>query len=762
MVLDRLTERARKVITSLPRQKKIPSGKILSSIKKVGGMASLLLEEPSKTTVPQRKLINVSDLVKEAYYQSVKFEHMYVGTEHLLLALLKITDSEDYNRIRLELLKISVFPNTVKPVDKNKKTPILDSFGENLNFKTLKNLDKPLIYRDSYDALVSALLLKNTSNVLLVGETGVGKKTLVDYLARNIATLNVTPALAGFQVIEFDILAFMTNLFNKGGVEPGLSQLSDELRSLSRVIIFIRNFQNIFFATASGLTVPVFYSMFKSTIDTAGVRMIATMNESVHEKIFSENEHILGDFATISVDEPDEKETIKILSSMALYLSEYHKIEISKEAVKEMYKRAKEIDGNVKFPQKGVDFMDHCCTFVIMKKSKIPQSYKKMVDENFDLLDDLDQKISKGKYEKALEIRNRIKKFDAKLSTKEEKIFIKEKRLKLTLTDINEAFTAFKDERKTESEKVNLSKLSSVADKIKRSIIGQDEAIDTVVRSLLRSKLGLRAKKRPLGNFLFLGPTGVGKTELSKVLAEKFFGERSLIRLDMSDFGEKHTVARLVGAPPGYVGYGEGGELTSKIDANPNSVVLFDEIEKAHPDVLNILLQIMEEAELTDAKGVTFDFSKAVIILTSNLGTEILHNIEIGFEEKDFSDKKVEARLKNNLKKILKAELLNRFDEIIIFKRLGREEQLKILELLLKEVSNTLKRQNISLTVTKDVREHLLKVGYSKEYGARSLRRTMEKEFLDKIAQFLLQHKKRPLNIQAKFINGAVEVSPKR
>lgn len=762
MILDRLTERARKALALLPRQKKIPSGRILSSIRKVGGMGNLLLQDSPKVVVSHRKQINVTDLVKEAYYQSVKFEHMYVGTEHLLLALLKIIDSEDYNRIRLELLKVSVFPNTVKPVDKNRKTPVLDSFGENLNHKTLKNLDKPLIYRDSYDALVSALLLKNTSNILLVGETGVGKKTLVDFLARNIASLDVPPALAGYQVIEFDILAFMTNLFNKGGVEPGLSQLSDELRSLSRVIIFIRNFQNIFFATASGLTVPVFYSMFKSTIDTAGVRMIATMNESVHEKIFSENEHILGDFATISVDEPDEKETLKILSSTALYLSEYHNIEISKEAIKEMYKRAREIEGNVKFPQKGVDFMDHCCTFVIMKKSKIPQSYKKMVDENFNLLNDLDQKISKGRYEKAVKIRNQIKKFDTKLSSKEEKIFIKEKRLKLSTSDINEAFSAFKDDRKIESEKVNITKLSSVADKIKKSIIGQDEAVDTVVKSLLRSKLGLRAKKRPLGNFLFLGPTGVGKTELSKVLAEKFFGERSLIRLDMSDFGEKHTIARLVGAPPGYVGYGEGGELTSKIEANPNSVVLFDEIEKAHPDVLNILLQIMEEAELTDAKGTTFDFSKAVIVLTSNLGTEILHNSEIGFEEKDFSDKKVEGRLKNNLKKILKAELLNRFDEIIIFKALGREEQLKILEILLKEVSNTLKRQNISLSIGKDVKEYLLKVGYSKEYGARSLRRTMEKEFLDKIAQFLLLHKKRPLNIYAGFVNNGIEIYSKR
>jgi len=762
MILDRLTARARKAIGFLPRRKKAASQKILASIKKVGGMGSLLIKERKEISIPKGKSINIEELIKEAYYQSVKFEHMYVGSEHLLLALLKIVNSEDYNRTRLELLKLSIFPSSVKTVDKNKKTPILDTFGENLNTKTLKNLDKPLIYRDAYEALVAALLLKNTSNILLVGETGVGKRSLVDLLARSISSLDVPPALAGYQLVEFDVLAFMTNLFNKGGVEPGLSQLSDELKSLNRVIILIKNFQNIFFATPSGMTVPVFYSMFKSTMDSTGIRMIATMNSSIHDKVFSENEHILEDFTSIIVEEPNDKETFKILASTALYLSEFHNIDIPKESIRELLRKAKEMSGNVKFPQKGVDLMDHCCTYVIMKKSKIPQSYKKLVDANFDLLSDLDQKISKGDYEKAIAVREKMKKFDARLSSKEEEIFLKEKRLKLGVTDIDEAFLAFKDDRKVELEKVNITKLSLVAERIRKNIIGQDEAIDTVVRSLLRSKLGLRSKKRPLGNFLFLGPTGVGKTELAKVLAEKFFGEKSLIRLDMSDFGEKHTIARLVGAPPGYVGYGEGGELTTKIEANPNSVVLFDEIEKAHPDVLNVLLQIMEEAELTDAKGITFDFSKAVIVLTSNLGTEILHNAEIGFEEKDSSARKVESRLKNNLKKILKPELLNRFDEIIIFKSLGSEEQLKILDILVKEVLNTLKKQDITLLVGKDVKEYLLKIGYSKEYGARALRRTLEKELLDKIAQFLLTHKKRPLSILAKYNGSSIEIVQKR
>ena len=264
-----------------------------------------------------------------------------------------------------------------------------------------------------------------------------------------------------------------------------------------------------------------------------------------------------------------------------------------------------------------------------------------------------------------------------------------------------------------------------------------------------------------MGNFLFLGPTGVGKTELAKVLAEKAFSKPDwlgIIRLDMSDFSEKHNVARLIGAPPGYVGYGEGGELTSKIDNHPSSVVLFDEIEKAHPDVLNILLQIMDEGELSDARGNTFDFSKAVVILTSNLGTEILHNKGIGFEEKEVSDKKIEGRLKENLKKILKPELLNRFDEIIVFKRLTKKDQMNILNLLLLEVIETLNSQNVSLKVKLPVKKHLLQKGYSREYGARALRRTIEKELLDKVAQVLLEKEKRPLKLIVEMKNDQIAV----
>ena len=762
MILDRLTKRARAVLTALASKELVPASVILSEISKSNGMSKNVLQELPKVSIPKTKKIKVEDLVKEAHFQSLKFEHSYVGTEHLLLALLKLTNSTDLPKARLILTKMSDSPFNFKSVlsdkDKDPKTPFLDGFGENLTRKALIDFDKELVDRDVYDSLVASLLLKTSPNVLLVGEPGVGKRTLVELLARNISSLEVPTSLVGYKVVEFDILAFMTNILNKGNAELGLSQLIDELKSLDRVILYVKNFQNIFYATAGGITVPIFYSMFLGAVTDINIRIIATINTSLFEKFFADNEHILEDFSVVDVTEPDEKTIKEILKSTALYLSSFHNITIPETAISEIYRRSKELSGTTKFPKKAVDLMDHCCSYVLLKKNKIPSSYKNMVDESFILLSDLDSKLEQGDYDKALSLREDIKVIDGKLLKKEERLFLPKIPIKLTQKDVEEAFASFREETKSRSNSINLSNLSNLSAKIKQKIVGQNEAVDLVTKSLVRSRLGLRSKKRPLGNFLFLGPTGVGKTELAKVLAESFFGDKSLIRLDMSDFSEKHTVARLVGAPPGYVGYGEGGELTSKIDLNPNSVVLFDEIEKAHPDVLNILLQIMEEGELTDAKGVTFDFSKAVIILTSNLGTEILHNAEIGFGDTSIKDSKIEGRLKENLKKILKPELLNRFDEIIIFKQLGKEEQLRVLNILINEVVNTLKDQDISLTVSNDVKGYLLKEGYSKEYGARSLRRTMERKLLDCIAEFLLKNTKRPLKIKASLKDNNIVV----
>jgi ATP-dependent Clp protease ATP-binding subunit ClpC len=759
MSLDKLTERAKEAILKISPGKTVKSGDLLKVLSRSSGMSGVLLQLFPKIKINKEVNLEHDMLVKEAYYQAMKLEHPYVGTEHLLLALLKLTSSGHLEAVRIELARMNVFPNAVRSLEKGNKTPILDSFGENLNNKLFREFDKPLAVREEYNSLISVLLQKNNANPLLVGEKGVGKNSIIELLAQNINFLNVPPSLVGYQVIEFDLLAFMTNAFNKNSLELVLASFIEELKSVDKVILSIKNFQNIFFATSVGFTVPVFYSMFKSSLEAHGVKFIATMNTSLYEKIISENEHILDSISVIEVSEPKEELTKEIIRLNAMYLGKFHNVEISPLMINYVYKKAKEEIKEVKFPQKGLDLLDQACSRLIMKKRVVPDSYKDLVDRTFIVVQSMDKNIESGDYETAAKNRKKLKRMENSLLEEERQIFYGRK-LKLTVKEVDEALKDFGVDKKFTDIDTVTGTLGGLAKKIKKQIIGQNEAVDTVVRSLIRAKLGLRSKKRPMGNFLFLGPTGVGKTELAKVLAENAFahGENGLIRLDMSDFGEKHNVARLVGAPPGYVGYGEGGELTQKIELQPESVVLFDEIEKAHPDVLNILLQIMEEGELSDAKGNTFDFSKAIIILTSNLGTEFLHTSGIGFEEKAVEDTKMEGRLKSNLKKILKPELINRFDEVIVFKRLSKDDQLSVLDLLVEEIEGNLKNQKVSLKVAASARKYLLDLGYSAEYGARSLRRIVEKELLDKIAEVLLKSRKRPLTLEVRVYRNKLAV----
>ena len=744
----------------LPQKESIPSVEIFDALVESSGVGSVLYQSIPQMKIDKSVRVDVSALVKEAFYQSIKLEHSYVGTEHLLLALLKLVNSPHFDLVRNELVKMNTFPNAVKLLEKSRKTPITDTFGENINRRLIKELSKPLLEREEYKSLISVLLQKNNSNALLVGDKGVGKKTLVELLAQSINYLDVPPALVGYQVIEFDLLSFMTNAFNKNSMELVLAGLVQEVKDMGRVILYLKNFQNMFLASSMGLTVPMFYSMFKANLESADVKIVASMNSSLYEKLVLENEHIIEGFTVIEVVEPSESLVKNILKLNASYLGEFHRVEIGHEVLDFVYKKAKDEIKDIKFPQKALDLLDQACSRLILKKRVVPESYKDLVDKTFFTAQALDKSIESGDYKQAIKSRKKLVRMEDALVEEEKEIF-SDSKVKLTTKEVEEALLDYGLSSDQDNALTNsFTNISGIAKRIKKRIIGQDEAVDAVVRSLIRARLGLRSKKRPVGNFLFLGPTGVGKTELAKVLSEYAFMHKnnSLIRLDMSDFSEKHTVARLVGAPPGYVGYGEGGELTSKIDLQPESVVLFDEIEKAHPDVLNILLQIMEEGELRDAKGNTFDFSKAIIILTSNLGTEFMHAKGIGFDEKLIDDSNIEERLKSNLKKILKPELLNRFDEVIVFKSLKEEDQLRVLDVLIWEVAENLENQDVSLSVNKTVKKFLLKKGYSREYGARSLRRTVEKDLLDKIAEVLLEHKTRPLTLKPEVKDGNLKI----
>ena len=757
MVLDKLTTKAGAVLKALPKGKKrIPISIFIDTVIGVGGLGSFLIQSVP-LTFKSNKTVSLDHLVKEAYYQAVKLEHPYVGTEHLVLALLKLSKSPEYNKIRLELLKYNVFSPTPKSYDFTTNTPLISQFGTNLSYKALRNLDEVIVERSVYRDLLSALLLKDSCGVILVGDRGVGRGTLINLFARKTSSFDVPLPLIGYKLIEIDFLNFMTSNLTKSGLDTSISMLVEELGNLGKVTVVLKNFENMFLSTSAGLSIPLAYTLFKSMLADAGIKILVKMDIDLYEKVSSEQDSVLDGFAIIDILEPSEKEILEILKSARDHLEDFHKVIISDEVIHYAYEKSSEHLLEFSYPKRVILVLDAACTQLILKKSRLPREYRTLVDKSFDLLTSIDTYVDVGNFDEATKKRIELEKAEGILGGMEEKVFLNTKRLILSKSDLDYVLDNQFAKRFSKRDG-KLSRLADLHSRIQKNIIGQDEAVSKTVKALIRAKLGLRTKKRPLGNFLFLGPTGVGKTELAKVLASSFYDSNSLIRLDMSDFAEKHNVARLVGAPPGYIGYGDGGELTSKISANPNSVVLFDEIEKAHPDVLNILLQIMEEGELKDAKGQTFDFSQAVVILTSNAGTDIIHKDNIGFVVGDLDHSQLEARLKTNLKKILKPELLNRLDDVIIFKQLNKQDQLKILDLLLKDVKKALEKQDVSIALSGPVKDLLLKKGYSTEFGARSLRRIVETELLDKVAEYLLEVRYRPLSIKPKVVGNFIVI----
>lgn len=757
MILNRLTDRAKEVLLNASTNgKSTTARRIMHTIQESGGVGTYLLRNNPGLKIKTTATVQLNDLVEKAFYFSASLKHLYVGTEHLLVALLDISASPDVSELTTQISKMNTFPNVNVQKEFDNASPILDTFGVNLNEKISRHKLTNPIYREESDQLVAALIRKEKPNALIVGESGVGKKSLVEILVSKINNYDVPVSLAGYMVIEFDIMSFIANLSSKEGLDTGLAALLEDIENCGDVILYIKDFQNLFIGTGSGFAIPLVFSLLRNYLETSGVSIIGVVDSGFYTKLDSENAQILNDFEIIQLGEPEDPKILEILKAKSKELSVFHGVEIKNDVLNYVFDKSDKLKFS-SYPNKAIKLLDHACSLLLLRKDLVPSKYKDLVDEKAEVKTRIEAFLNTSDFESASKMQKKLNDVDNRLE-KMRVLLETNSKLILTVADVD---VALKDLEVSDFEEgdVDLEHLSNLTDEIKKKIIGQDKAIEIVTKALIRGKLGLRSRKRPLGNFLFLGPTGVGKTELAKVLSESAFDEDSLIRLDMSDFAEKHTVSRLVGAPPGYVGYGEGGELTSKIETNPDSLVLFDEIEKAHPDVLNILLQIMEEGELSDAKGNTFDFSKSVIVLTSNLGTDIVLKKDIGFVEGSKSDESVEGRLRENLKKIMKPELLNRFDEIIVFKKLNRIEQRKILDLLLREIIETLEKQDVKLKIYADAKKYLLGKGYSDEYGARALRRVVESELLDKIAEFLLTHKKRPLKISVSCEDSGLVIS---
>lgn len=747
LILDKLTEKAKDVLLELSKNNSSAKDakSVLEVITNSAGIGKALIQNFPKFKIKLDTNIDLNTLVQEAFFQSYKLKTSYVGTEHLLLALLKLSGISDLNPYIKELGKLNSFPSFVKIVESQKRTPVIDAFGLNLNKQAINDNQK-LISRNEVEVLISILLQKDNYSPLIVGDLGVGKRSLVDLFVKRLVDNEVPSILLDTTVIEFDIVGFISSFSNKEGLEYGISSLTEELETLDKVILYFKNFQSIFVPTQGGLTVPLAFSMIHEQLKESGLKIISIMNTPVYEKVVAENEHVLDGFSTLTLDEPEDELNKKIIKEKLSDLTKFHNIKVAENVAEYALEKSKDLK-NTHFPKKSVDLLDQSFTKILLKNSKVPAKYKNLIKKKNILWEEFNALIEESNFSEALKLKNKLDKLNVQLDDVYREIN-SSKNLTLTTDEIDEVLDEMGNIR-IGAKNQDLTHLSNLSKKIKKIIIGQDDAVDTVVKSLIKSRLGLRNSKKPLGNFLFLGPTGVGKTEFARVLASEFYGTNSLIRLDMSDFAEKHNIARLVGAPPGYVGYGEGGELTEKIFKNPSSVVLFDEIEKAHPDVLNILLQIMEEGELVDARGQTFDFSKSVIILTSNLGTEFFHKNQIGLTKDDSSKERSEMKLLDNLKKVMRPELINRFDDLIVFHQLEKENVVLILDKQLKELLSNLKKQKIDLIISQNVNDKLIELGYSKEFGVRALKRTIEKQLVNQIAEILLENTQRPLKLKA-------------
>ncbi|MFA5776108.1 MAG: AAA family ATPase [Patescibacteria group bacterium] len=741
--LTRIDKRAKEILSSFGEVSEISLTDLIKKINNAGGMGTRIIESRQfLLNLKQDSNLVLSQLVEEAFFTAISMGHTYVGTEHLLLAGLAKAGFAGVEDMSMEVERLNSLPLLLKNVSGVVKPNILNNYAVDLTKRYMFYPKLHLVEREEVNKMFKILLQRSNSNVLLTGPRGVGKRSLVEIMARKVSLMDTPALFAGTYILDFNMQAFVTNLpATAEAFDVAIKNLSSEAKMLGRSIMIIKNLPGMFLNLTATSSAGALFKNLVESLNMVNSKLIICLDDESYGLVrsssgdFGLQEELFWGFTALDVKEPAQKITMKILRMEAHKLEGYFLLKIPKDVVNYAYKKAKTEMKEEVFPQKAVELLDRACSLASYEENKVPANLRDLVAKHVKVGLGIEGAFLEKNYDKAARLAKSLHKLEKKLDGA---TLISSKDLRsLTTKDVDKVLEEYKEEEQKEY-KIGTKILAELEKRIKQKIVGQDRAVEVVTRALVRFQMGLRPKNKPVGNFLFLGPTGVGKTELAKVLAQEAFGDDALIRLDMSDFGEKHTVARLVGAPPGYLGYNDGGELTSKISRKPQSVVLFDEVEKAHPDVLNILLQITEEGELRDMRGDTYSFSNAVVILTSNLGTEAIHKRDIGYGGSTKSQKEIEARVQQTVKTFLKPELLNRFDEIITFRQLEKKDSQRILDILLGEVKKSLAEKDLKLELGKGVREYMLEKGFSMEFGARSLRRTVEKELLDRIAGFLI------------------------
>ena len=709
-------------------------------------------------------------VLKITYLEAKLYKSDLIGTEHLLLSLLR--DEENiaaqilsqfelnYDSARKELDNIqsgnpsqppkSAAQSGGRPGSKAKekvKTPVLDNFGRDLTKMAIEGKLDPVIGRTKEIQRVSQVLSRRKkNNPVLIGDPGVGKTAIVEGLALRIIEKKVSRALFDKRIITLDLASIVAGTKYRGQFEERMKAIINELEKANDVILFIDEIHTIVGAGGASGSLDA-SNMFKPALARGDIQCIGATTLDEYRQFIEKDGALDRRFQKIIVDPPGFEETLDILEKIKNKYEEHHSVAYSPDAIRSCVQLSERYISDRMFPDKAIDVMDETGARVHLENISVPKEILELEKKILDVRHDKNKVVKQQNFEEAARLRDLEKKIqkeleDAKIDweTKaSEQVFeVKED----DVSDVVAMMTGIPVNRIAESES---NKLKHMPDELRKLVVGQDEALESLTKAIRRARAGLKDPSRPIGSFMFLGPTGVGKTELAKALAKVMFdSEDALIRIDMSEYMEKFAVSRFVGAPPGYVGYEEGGQLTEKVRRKPYSIVLLDEIEKAHPDVFNILLQVFDDGHLTDGLGRKIDFKNTVIIMTSNVGTrDIKEGGKIGFNvETDKTEyETLRATIEESIKRMFNPEFINRIDDFIIFHQLVKENIYGIIDIQIKEIERRMKDHKMSLVLTEKAKDFLADKGYDKKYGARPLRRALQKYIEDELAEAMLDNK---------------------
>ncbi len=697
--------------------------------------------------------------------------HNYVGTEHLLLALLKekecigcrllIEKGIDYNLVRKEILNLlsgnnpgsdssASGQNYGEAQAENSNTPTLDEYGTNLTKEAIENRLDPVIGRNKeIERIIQILSRRTKNNPVLIGDPGVGKTAIIEGLAQKINAGDIPSTLKNKRIMTLEMGSLLAGAKYRGEFEDRVKKIVEELKANKDVILFIDEIHNL--AGAGGAEGAIDASnIMKPALARGDIQVMGATTIDEYRKRIEKDTALERRFQTVMVEEPNTEDSIKILTGLRDRYEAHHKVKITDEAIKAAVDLSHRYITDRFLPDKAIDLIDEAASRVRLRKYMEPDNIKDLQDKIAKLSMEKEEAIANQDFEKAAKIRDDEKQIKEQLGQNKEQWTKKnytstELVLEKDIADIVSAWTGIPVTRLQMQESAKLLDLENI---LHNRVIGQSEPVEAVSRAIRRARTGMKDPKRPIGSFIFLGPTGVGKTELSKALAEAMFeDEDSIIRIDMSEYMEKHSVSKLIGSPPGYVGYDEGGQLTEKVRRKPYSVVLFDEIEKAHPDVFNMLLQILDDGRLTDSKGRTVDFKNTVLIMTSNVGAAMIRKQKtLGFsgvvdesqKEKAAYDKMKDSVM-GELKRNFKPEFLNRVDDIIVFHALTENELEKIVYLMIENLEKRLMDKNISIKLDESAMRLITKNGYDLEFGARPLKRAIQRLLEDEISERMLK-----------------------